>query len=184
MLPFKVFNNFIDDDFVSKYLSNDGYVEASVTDKTGTNAEKNDKTRRSRVRFYNNDQIPLFDKLVDSYSKYFDEGEIDYFDYQLTRYDAEDSGFFHMHDYTVRSNTPHIRRISCSIFMSDPEHYYGGDFIFRDYDLQSVRGWNDKYSCVMFPSTGLYHAVLPVTRGTRYSLVCWGMGKNPDYKAD
>ena len=74
MLPFKVFNNFIDDDFVSKYLSNDGYVEASVTDKTGTNAEKNDKTRRSRVRFYNNDQIPLFDKLVDSYSKYFDEG--------------------------------------------------------------------------------------------------------------
>lgn len=182
MLPFKVFEDFIDDDFVSKYLSNDGYTEASVSNNDGTTQATDEKVRRSRVRFYQHDQIPLADKLLKYYSAYFDEGEITHFEYQLTRYDDVDSGFFHMHDDTIRSNTPDIRKISCSIFMSDPDHYEGGEFVFRDYDLQAVRNWNKKYNCVMFPSSGLFHAVLPVKKGTRYSLVCWGLGPNPDYK--
>ena len=109
MLPFKVFEDFIDDDFVSKYLSNDGYTEASVSNNDGTTQATDEKVRRSRVRFYQHDQIPLADKLLKYYSAYFDEGEITHFEYQLTRYDDVDSGFFHMHDDTIRSNTPDIR---------------------------------------------------------------------------
>lgn len=179
MLTFKLLKNFIDDEFCDKYLQGEGWQVGSVTN--GSTEGANEKNRRSAVRFYAHDKIPLYEKIKKYSDAYFDVGEIRYIDYQLTRYDEADSGFFHMHDDKIRTKTEFIRKISCSIFLSDPEDYEGGEFVFRDHDIKTIRDWDAKYNCVMFPSQGAFHGVLPVTKGTRYSLVCWGCGPNPDY---
>lgn len=78
-----------------------------------------------------------------------------------------------------------IRKLSCSVNLSDPKSYEGGDFQIDlrnsiDYettpssilklDVGKARG-----SIIVFPSF-VWHRVLPVTKGVRYSLVCWNLG--------
>ena len=181
MLNFKLIENFVDEDFCKEYLQNTDWRQSEVTNRNGENSVTDKRARRSSVHFYHNDQIPLYDKIKKYSDSYFNVGEITHIDYQLARYDESESGFFHMHDDKIRSADPYVRKLSCSIFLSDPDTYEGGSFIFQKYDLQRIRNWNAQYNCVMFPSEGVFHAVLPVTKGIRYSLVCWAMGPNPDY---
>lgn len=75
-----------------------------------------------------------------------------------------------------------IRKLSCTISLNDPSEYDGGNLKFdlgphrtdRYYECTEIR---KRGSIIVFPSH-LYHQVTPVTRGTRYSLVCWNLG-NP-----
>jgi len=82
-----------------------------------------------------------------------------------------------------------VRKLSMTISLSDPSEYEGGnlEFDFRNYskpddekDRLSKRKEcteiRPKGSIVVFPSY-VYHRVTPVTKGTRYSLVCWSVGK-------
>jgi len=83
-----------------------------------------------------------------------------------------------------------VRKLSMTISLSDPSEYEGGnlEFDFRNYskpddekDRLSRRKEcieiRPKGSIVIFPSY-VFHRVTPVTKGTRYSLVCWSVG-NP-----
>lgn len=84
--------------------------------------------------------------------------------YQLLKY--EKGGFYTQH---VDSFTERPRTISCSFILNN--NFKGGEFSFFDnkliYPLK-------KGSAIMFPSNFLYpHSVLPVTEGTRYSIVTW-----------
>lgn len=73
-----------------------------------------------------------------------------------------------------------IRKLSVTISLNDPSEYDGGNLQF---DLGPHRP--DRYhtcteirprgSVIVFPSY-VHHQVTPVTRGTRYSLVCWNLG--------
>lgn len=83
-----------------------------------------------------------------------------------------------------------VRKISCSIQLSDSDDYEGGDFellsgVNREYleggkenfnlesiELSHLRG---KGAAIVFPSF-TYHRVKPVTKGIRRSLVCWFRG--------
>jgi predicted 2-oxoglutarate/Fe(II)-dependent dioxygenase YbiX len=84
--------------------------------------------------------------------------------YELLRY--TEGGFYKEHtDYSPA--TP--RQISFSFGLNDD--YTGGEFSFfggsKQYRLA-------KGSCIIFPSSFLYpHQILPVTFGTRYSVVTW-----------
>ncbi len=89
------------------------------------------------------------------------------------------------HNHTVNRNyAGKIRKLSVTVSLNDPSEYDGGTLKF---DLGPHRA--DRYhvceeikpkgSIVVFPSH-LYHQVTPVTRGTRYSLVCWNLG--PPFK--
>lgn len=74
-----------------------------------------------------------------------------------------------------------IRKLSVTVSLSDPADYDGGNLKF---DLGPHR--SDRYhtceeirprgSIIVFPSH-IHHQVTPVTRGTRYSLVAWSLGK-------
>jgi PKHD-type hydroxylase len=75
-----------------------------------------------------------------------------------------------------------IRKISVTINLSDPGSYDGGNLMFdlgqhsdreQFYECTEIR---DKGSMIVFPSF-LPHCVTPITRGTRYSLVLWNLGK-------
>ena len=76
-----------------------------------------------------------------------------------------------------------IRKLSATINLSSSDDYEGGclGFDFRNKDPgQSTKTTADqtksKGSIIVFPSH-LWHRVAPVTKGTRYSLVLWCLGK-------
>ena len=82
-----------------------------------------------------------------------------------------------------------VRKLSMTISLSDPTEYEGGnlEFDFRNYSnpnsekerlsrMKECTEIRPKCSIVIFPSY-VFHRVTPVTKGTRYSLVCWSVGK-------
>ena len=86
-------------------------------------------------------------------------------------------------DHNVTSNINmigKIRKLSVTISLNDPNEYDGGDLQFdlgphRADRYHSCTEIRPKGSVIVFPSH-IYHQVTPITRGTRYSLVCWNLG--------
>ena len=74
-----------------------------------------------------------------------------------------------------------IRKLSMTCSLSDPSEYEGGQlqFQFRNQDDPTItRNCTEilpRGSIVVFPSH-VWHQVLPVTKGIRYSLVVWSLG--------
>ena len=76
-----------------------------------------------------------------------------------------------------------IRKLSVSVSLNDSSKYNGGEL---EFDLKNKDpGINTVTECkeikeggtvVVFPSF-LWHRVKPITKGTRYSLVMWNLGK-------
>ena len=78
------------------------------------------------------------------------------------------------------------RKISASVILNDPSEYEGGDLQFHMRNNDSPEKLNvekvpfkDQGTVSVFPSF-VYHRVLPVTKGVRYSLVMWLQG--PDWR--
>ena len=76
-----------------------------------------------------------------------------------------------------------IRKLSMTLSLSNPSEYKGGEleFDFRNVDPKesNIRVCKEilpKGSLVVFPSF-VWHRVKEVTKGTRYSLVMWNLGK-------
>jgi hypothetical protein len=84
--------------------------------------------------------------------------------YEMLQY--KNGGFYIQH---VDSFKDRPRAVSCSFALNDD--YEGGEFAFFDRELVYKL---KKGSCIMFPSNFMYpHEVIPVTSGTRYSIVTW-----------
>lgn len=84
--------------------------------------------------------------------------------YDLLRYKV--GQFYTTHTDSFK-NMP--RAVSCSFALNDD--YEGGEFAFFDRELVYKL---KKGSCIMFPSNFMYpHEIMPVTSGTRYSIVTW-----------
>ena len=74
-----------------------------------------------------------------------------------------------------------VRKLSMTVNLTDPKNYAGGNLKFdfghhhhkRFHVCQEIR---PRGSIIIFPSY-THHCVTPVTRGTRYSLVLWSLGK-------
>ena len=75
-----------------------------------------------------------------------------------------------------------VRKISMTVNLTEPKNYAGGNLKF---DLGPHAGKKRYKVCeeirpqgsiIIFPSF-TYHCVTPVTRGTRYSLVLWSLGR-------
>ena len=77
-----------------------------------------------------------------------------------------------------------IRKLSCIISLSDPSDYKGGELEFcpdnsepdKPRNIMECKEVKPKGSVIVFPSD-VYHQVKPITKGTRYSLVVWCLGK-------
>ena len=90
---------------------------------------------------------------------------------QFTRYEAPGQHYEWHIDKSF--NTP-SRKLSLSLQLSDPSEYEGGQLELQFHgtpiEVDRSRGF-----AAFFPSYVL-HRVTPVTKGTRYSLVCWVAG--------
>lgn len=63
------------------------------------------------------------------------------------------------------------RKISASLLLSDESEYEGGDLIILNETVKQKK----QGTIIVFPSF-MAHQVTPVTRGVRYSAVCWMLG--------
>lgn len=84
--------------------------------------------------------------------------------YDLLRYET---GQFYVEH--VDSFKKHPRAVSCSFALND--NFEGGEFAFfgRKFKYNLKKG-----SAIMFPSNFMYpHEIMPVTKGTRYSIITW-----------
>ena len=109
---------------------------------------------------------------------------------QITRY--KKGGFYDFHRdgfgcHLVKYNSPDnafthdkVRKLSMTILLNDS--FEGGQFEFASYSKEKCNITPlemKKGQIVVFPSH-MEHRVAPVTKGTRYSLVCWFLG--PPFK--
>lgn len=94
---------------------------------------------------------------------------------QFTKYEAPGQ---HYEWHIDRGNHVGIRKLSLSIQLSDPNDYEGGD-LEMSFGGEPVKASKERGLITFFPSYVL-HRVTPVTKGTRYSLVCWVSG--PPFK--
>jgi PKHD-type hydroxylase len=92
---------------------------------------------------------------------------------QVARYDSADSGFYDWH-FDFGPAKP-LRKLSISIQLSSSDDYDGGDLEML-YGNVPTKLDRTRGAFIIFPSFML-HRVTPVTRGTRWSLVAWILGK-------
>jgi PKHD-type hydroxylase len=92
---------------------------------------------------------------------------------QVARYDSTERGFYDWH-FDVGPARP-LRKLSISVQLSNSEDYDGGDLELL-YGNSPTRLDRMRGAFIIFPSFML-HRVTPVTRGTRWSLVAWILGK-------
>ena len=76
-----------------------------------------------------------------------------------------------------------IRKLSVTVSLNDSSEYKGGELKFLDHKKDptkitqlTAKELKRQGSLVVFPSFQ-FHAVSPVTKGTRYSLVMWCLGR-------
>jgi len=104
-------------------------------------------------------------KCIEEYNKKFVHAHVqEDTGYELLRYNKGE--FYTQH---VDSFLQAPRLVSCSFHLNDD--YEGGEFAFFDRELKYKLNKGD---VLMFPSTFMYpHEVMPVTKGTRYSIITW-----------
>ena len=101
---------------------------------------------------------------------------------QFTRYKLNQ--YYHWHaDQDVQPFTNDnvnyhgkIRKLSCTLQLSHPGEYEGGDLEFETPNgVFQVNEIKERGSICIFPSF-VKHRVTPVTKGVRHSLVIWNLG--------
>ena len=94
--------------------------------------------------------------------------------FQFTNYEAP-SGKYGKH--VDRSVNISVRKLSISIQLTNPEEYEGGELkLYDGDDKEAITMDKTQGTLILFPSYVL-HEVMPVTKGTRNSLVTWVTGK-------
>jgi len=96
-------------------------------------------------------------------------------DMQFTEYHAKRNGHYDWHiDVNWDGNEERDRKLSVTVQLSDPNEYEGGNFEFSECQTPDASS-RLKGTVLVFPSY-LQHRVLPITSGTRKSLVAWFEG--------
>jgi predicted 2-oxoglutarate/Fe(II)-dependent dioxygenase YbiX len=84
--------------------------------------------------------------------------------YELLKY--SEGCFYIQHTDSFKARP---RAVSCSFILN--EDFEGGEFAFFDKELKYKL---EKGDAIMFPSNFMYpHEIMPVTQGTRYSIITW-----------
>ena len=98
-----------------------------------------------------------------------------------------DAGFDATYAYEGRGKNldGKIRKISMTLLLNDSKEFKGGDLEFdygrndfgkNDDTIETCKEARGQGTLIFFPSF-ISHRVTPVTKGTRYSLVMWTVGK-------
>ena len=158
------------------------YVKQEIliqTAKVGGASETNENVRKGNVAFVPATEfmVPYYNKISDcilNMNKQFYNYDLFGFaeHLQFAEYNAP-GGHFSSHMDVGYGHG--VRKLSVTIQLSDPNNYDGGELeIIESLEFPTIMP-KDQGTLVMFPSYML-HRVLPVTRGTRHSIVGWVSG--------
>jgi PKHD-type hydroxylase len=91
-----------------------------------------------------------------------------------------DNSIMHFADILGDGNQTALRTdISCTLFLSDPDSYDGGELIINDtYGMHQVK--LPAGDLIVYPSSSL-HRVMPVTHGERLAAIFWVQSKVRDH---
>ena len=174
------FTQFDCDFILSEYENSNEWNSSLIYNETG-NVENNENIRNCNFITISDSNIIeknlnvrkqidllIFERINTTIKYYIEEFPFCTVDkdsgYSLLQY--KKGGFFKNHiDYIEKD----FREISCSIILNND--YEGGEFSFFDREviIPASRG-----SVIIFPSNFMFpHEILPVTKGTRYSIVTW-----------
>lgn len=97
-------------------------------------------------------------------------------EFQIAEY--REGGHYNEHFDMRMDNRASVRKLGITVQLSDSKEYSGGEFMFsEDIGTPNQEIIKQKGTVIVFPSF-LYHKVMPVGRGKRYSLVGWYEGSN------
>lgn len=163
------------DSMLAEYKESDDWINAVIKNGEDLNVrncqtigisfsgiiEKNKDTRQKLDR----ELFNCASKAIEEYKNRFPTTMIqEDSGYDLLKYNV--GGFYTTHTDSFKDRP---RAVSCSFALNDD--YEGGEFAFFDRELVYKL---KKGSCIMFPSNFMYpHEIMPVTSGTRYSIVTW-----------
>lgn len=174
-------DNVLNDQMIEELNQYAQQTKSEVAKIGGTNASQvNENTRRSNVVWLMPDKMPPevnkhFETLFIDANKNSYEFELTGFEsFQYTVYDEKNAGEYKWHIDTVGLESNLIRKLSMSLLLSDPSEYEGGQLVLIP-DGNHFVAPEKKGRAVFFPSW-MPHCVLPVTKGTRKSLVIWAHG--------
>jgi predicted 2-oxoglutarate/Fe(II)-dependent dioxygenase YbiX len=162
-----VLNEYINSNEWTEGYVNNGKIDKQIRDCTTISLSMEETINKNKnIRKKIDDDIfKCVEKAIKQYKKKFNFADINKdTGYTLIKY--EKNCYFNEHiDTSI--NTPRV--ISCSFVLNN--NFKGGDIsFFNDKYIYSLK----KGSAIIFPSNFLYpHSVLPVTDGTRYSVITW-----------
>jgi PKHD-type hydroxylase len=173
-------------DFEDASVINKGYADVSdakVEEKSRTDHEM----RKTAVSFIT-DKDNMMNEIVWGFIR---QANAEFFNYKLEYFQPiqfaryRDGGHYDWH----QDSSPHDlanegRKLSLTMSLTDHDKYDGGLLQFYNGD----KPYEDKYhdiekdiksvgSVIVFDSRD-WHRVTPVTKGVRYSIVCWTIGPN------
>jgi PKHD-type hydroxylase len=165
------------DSVVKKHFEDAEKIEA-VIQKEDNSYDLNVKKRKTTVAWAQAG-TEIFDTVYD-YIKAANEGGGWYYDIsglepvQIGEY--TDGGYYGWHsDMDNPCMEGFQRKLSCSVQLSDPDTYEGGDLILENPEGKQFVAPRQKGTVIVFPAF-LKHTVTPVTKGVRYSAVGWMRG--------
>jgi PKHD-type hydroxylase len=149
---------------------------------------QNTEIRKSNIAMHypNQENQWFFDKMInltDHINKNFYQMDLLGFDFfQYTEYESKGSKYDRHMDMIMGDKVPVElycpRKLSMSLILSNPEEYTGGEFEF-DTGGQPEYALQTRGRVLAFPSY-VIHAVKPIKKGKRRSIVFWCLG--PKFK--
>ena len=175
-----------------KLAETEGYLYKTISKKTMLN-KRHSKTVFLKEKWIENFMIPL---IQEANRRSFWNYQLDFLqDAQFTIY-AKNQHYGWHQDFSIHSfpyerqfrqeENGKVRKLSLTCQLNDPSEFEGGEFEFdfRNYDPDKRKKKHgleatevrSKGSVIVFPSY-VWHRVKPITKGSRYSLVMWALGK-------
>ncbi len=162
--------------------SGDQNLDLTVAKTEDHNVHEN--LRRSEIAWLNpnGEHAWLFNRIKECMNEvnanWFGYNLIGFEGIQFTKYSFkkdQHSDFYSSHRDTTMLPGGTVRKLSFTVQLSDPETYAGGDVVLYTTLTDSTPIPRTRGSISFFPSYTI-HEVIPLTQGTRYSLVGWAFG--------
>jgi len=161
----KEYNNC--DDWVDSIVGGGGVINKSVRNCSTIGMsfkgiiDKNPKLREELDKYLHVSVSEIIKKYIEKHPACVIEEDTGY---DILRYTEGQFYTEHTDSFKIRP-----RAVSCSIALNDD--YEGGEWAFFNKKLNYKIA---KGSAILFPSNFMYpHEIMPVTKGTRYSIVTW-----------
>ena len=97
-------------------------------------------------------------------------------EFQIAEY--SEGGHYDNHFDMRLDNRASTRKLGITVQLSEPTDYDGGEFMFSDDLITPDQDIIKKIGTVIVFPSFIYHRVMPVSRGKRFSLVGWYEGNN------